>query len=58
MLAKLCRMLANFGSADQQLKRAAKPAPAAGDDQVVDPALAGCHLSGCDVTITRHSLLL
>ena len=58
MLAELCRVLADFGRADQQLERAAEPAAAARDDQVVDPALGGCHLSKRDIAITGQSFLL
>jgi hypothetical protein len=55
MLAELCRVLADLRRADQQLERAAEPAATAGDDQVVDPVLGGCHLCGRDVAITGHS---
>src|SRR5215472_17685008 len=58
MLAELCRVLANLRRADQQLERAAEPAAAAGDDQVVNPALGRCHLTGRDVAITGQSFLL
>ena len=58
MLAELCRMFADLRRADQQLERTAEPATAAGDDQVVDPPLSGCHFAGCDVAITGHSILL
>jgi len=58
MLAELCRVLADFWRADQQLERAAEPAAAASDDQVVNPALVGCHLTRGDVAVSGQSSLL
>ena len=58
MLAELCRMFADLRRADQQLERAAEPAAAAGDDQLVNPALGRCHLTLRNVAITGQSFLL
>src|SRR5919109_211739 len=54
MLAEFCGVLADFGRADQQLKRTAEPASSAGGDQIVNAPLRGCHLRWHDLAISGH----
>src|SRR2546421_12110640 len=54
MLAELCCVFANFGSADQQLERPAEPATPPRNDQIVDAALGRCHLRRRNIAIPGH----
>jgi hypothetical protein len=54
MLTEFCRVLTDFGSADQQLERPAEPAPPPRDNQIVNPTLGGCHIRRRNIAVPGH----